>query len=176
MDWIRRFVLHHNKRHPRDMGAAEVEAFLTHLAVAKRVSASTQNQAKSAVLFLYKGVLAEPTRHGRQNSGHSWGPLPRSGTVQTWICTTIMMPPKPSYNRGDVVLVLYPNSDLRTAKTHPAQTARLTHPPIVLPAAGGVRCYGSGRNSLSLAGVPETATRSTGNPAGYRPHSGRSRC
>ncbi|MGH8567237.1 MAG: integron integrase, partial [Gammaproteobacteria bacterium] len=58
--WIRRFVLHHNKRHPRDMGAAEVEAFLTHLAVAKRVSASTQNQAKSAVLFLYKEVLGEP--------------------------------------------------------------------------------------------------------------------
>ena len=39
VNWIRRFVLHHNKRHPRDMGAAEVEGFLTHLAVAKRVSA-----------------------------------------------------------------------------------------------------------------------------------------
>ena len=60
VDWIRRFALHHNKRHPRDMGAAEVEAFLTHLAVAKRVSASTQNQAKSAVPFLYKEVLGEP--------------------------------------------------------------------------------------------------------------------
>ena len=60
VDWIRRFVLHHNKRHPRDMGAAEVEGFLTHLAVAKGVSASTQNQAKSAVLFLYKEVLGEP--------------------------------------------------------------------------------------------------------------------
>jgi site-specific recombinase XerD len=60
VDWIRRFILHHNKRHPRDMGAAEVEAFLTHLAVARRVSASTQNQAKSAILFLYKEVLAEP--------------------------------------------------------------------------------------------------------------------
>jgi len=59
VDWNRRFVLHHNKRHPRDMGAAEVEAFLTHLAVAKRVSASTQKQAKSAVLFLYKGLLGE---------------------------------------------------------------------------------------------------------------------
>jgi hypothetical protein len=60
VNWIRRFVLHHNKRHPRDMGAAEVEGFLTHLAVAKRVSASTQNQAKSAVLFLYKEVLGAP--------------------------------------------------------------------------------------------------------------------
>ena len=53
-------MLPHNRQHPRDMGAAEVEAFLTHLAVARRVSASTQNQAKSAILFLYKEVLAEP--------------------------------------------------------------------------------------------------------------------
>jgi len=60
VDWIRRFVLHHNKRHPRDMGAVEVEAFLTHLAVARSVSASTQNQAKSAISFLYKEVLKEP--------------------------------------------------------------------------------------------------------------------
>jgi integron integrase len=57
-DWVRRFVLFHGKRHPREMGRAEVEAFLTHLAVAGRVAASTQNQAKSALLFLYKEVLA----------------------------------------------------------------------------------------------------------------------
>jgi integron integrase len=56
-DWIRRFILHFGKRHPRDMGAAEVEQFLTHLAVQGRVAASTQNQAKSALLFLYKEVL-----------------------------------------------------------------------------------------------------------------------
>src|SRR5262245_39557780 len=55
--WVRRFVLFHGKRHPRDMGAGEVEAFLTHLAVAGGVSASTQNQAKSALLFLYRDVL-----------------------------------------------------------------------------------------------------------------------
>ena len=55
--WVRRFILHQGKRHPRDMGAAEVEAFLTHLAVDRRVAASTQNQAKSAILFLYKEVL-----------------------------------------------------------------------------------------------------------------------
>ena len=58
MDWVRRFILFHDKRHPRDMGAEEVEAFLTHLAVVRHVSASTQNQAKSALLFLYKQVLA----------------------------------------------------------------------------------------------------------------------
>ncbi len=57
VDWIKRFVWFHGKRHPRDMGAAEIEAFLTNLAVERSVSASTQNQAKSALLFLYKEVL-----------------------------------------------------------------------------------------------------------------------
>jgi integron integrase len=59
IQWIKRFILHHDKRHPRDMGMAEVEAFLTHLAVARNVSASTQNQAKSALLFLYEEVLGQ---------------------------------------------------------------------------------------------------------------------
>ena len=58
VDWIKRFIRHNGKRHPREMGAVEVEAFLTHLAVAGRVAASTQNQAKSALLFLYREVLA----------------------------------------------------------------------------------------------------------------------
>ena len=58
VDWIKRFIRHFGKQHPRDMGADEVRAFLTHLAVAGRVAASTQNQAKSALLFLYKEVLA----------------------------------------------------------------------------------------------------------------------
>ena len=57
LDWIKRFIRHFGKRHPRDMGAAEVQEFLTHLAVAGRVAASTQNQAKSALLFLYREVL-----------------------------------------------------------------------------------------------------------------------
>lgn len=57
IQWIKRYILHHGKRHPRDMGVAEVEDFLTHLAVTRNVSASTQNQAKSALLFLYKEVL-----------------------------------------------------------------------------------------------------------------------
>ena len=57
LDWIKRFIRHFGKRHPRDMGAAEVQQFLTHLAVAGRVAASTQNQAKSALLFLYREVL-----------------------------------------------------------------------------------------------------------------------
>ncbi len=55
--WIRRFIHFHGKRHPRDMGAPEVEAFLSDLAVNGRVAASTQNQALSALLFLYREVL-----------------------------------------------------------------------------------------------------------------------
>ncbi len=58
VDWIKRFIWHHGKRHPKEMGAAEVEAFLTYLAIERNVSASTQNQAKSALLYLYKEVLA----------------------------------------------------------------------------------------------------------------------
>lgn len=57
MAWVRRFVMDNGKRHPRDMGAAEVEAFLSRLAVHERVAASTQNQALSALLFLYRHVL-----------------------------------------------------------------------------------------------------------------------
>ncbi|MBC3935794.1 integron integrase [Undibacterium sp. CY7W] len=55
--WVRRYILFHGKRHPREMGAAEVEAFLSHLAVTDHVAASTQNQALSALLFLYREVL-----------------------------------------------------------------------------------------------------------------------
>ena len=57
LGWIKRFVLFQHKRHPEEMGAAEVEAFLMHLAVEGKVSASTQNQAKAALLFLYREVL-----------------------------------------------------------------------------------------------------------------------
>jgi Phage integrase, N-terminal SAM-like domain/Phage integrase family len=55
--WVRRFILFHNKRHPLEMGAAKINAFLTDLAVRGHVSASTQNQAFSAILFLYQKVL-----------------------------------------------------------------------------------------------------------------------
>jgi integron integrase len=55
--WIRRFVIHHGLRHPRDLNAPHVREFLEHLAVTGRVSASTQNQALSALLFLYRVVL-----------------------------------------------------------------------------------------------------------------------
>jgi integron integrase len=57
LQWMRRYVKFHGQRHPREMGSAEVESFLTHLAVALRVSAATQNQALHALLFLYRQVL-----------------------------------------------------------------------------------------------------------------------
>lgn len=58
--WVRRFILYHGKRHPSAMGAGEVNAFLSHLAVERTVSASTQSQALAALLFLYRHVLEEP--------------------------------------------------------------------------------------------------------------------
>ncbi|MGH8676143.1 MAG: integron integrase [Burkholderiales bacterium] len=57
LHWVRRFIYFHAKRHPREMGGREVEAFLSHLATVERVSPSTQNQALSALLFLYREVL-----------------------------------------------------------------------------------------------------------------------
>ena len=55
--WIRRFIVFHHKRHPVEMGEPEINQFLTHLAVAGNVAASTQNQALSGILFLYQEVL-----------------------------------------------------------------------------------------------------------------------
>ena len=59
VDWIKRYILFHGKRHPQEMGKREVEQFLSHLAVERNVAASTQNQALSAILFLYKEVLEQ---------------------------------------------------------------------------------------------------------------------
>ena len=55
--WIRRFIVFNGKRHPKELGAGEIEAFLTHLATERRVAASTQNQALNALLFLYRKIL-----------------------------------------------------------------------------------------------------------------------
>jgi integron integrase len=57
VEWARRYILFHDKRHPRKMGVPEIEAFLTHLAAERSVSAATHNQALSAILFLYREVL-----------------------------------------------------------------------------------------------------------------------
>ena len=59
VDWIKRYILFHGKRHPREMAEAEITAFLTHLARVGRVAASTQNQALRALLFLYTEVLQQ---------------------------------------------------------------------------------------------------------------------
>ena len=69
IEWIKRYIIFHNKRHPKEMGAEEIQAFLAHLATEKAVSASTQNQALSAILFLYRYVLKQdielPSTHAR---------------------------------------------------------------------------------------------------------------
>jgi len=57
--WIKKYILFYNKRHPKEMGTGEVQAFLTHLALEEHISASTQNQALSALLFLYRNVLSQ---------------------------------------------------------------------------------------------------------------------
>jgi hypothetical protein len=57
VDWARRFIRFHGRRHPRELGASEVAAFLTHLAVDRTVAPATQNQARSALMFLYREVL-----------------------------------------------------------------------------------------------------------------------
>jgi site-specific recombinase XerD len=59
VDWIKRYILFHDKQHPQEMGTPEIEAFLTRLAVDQNVAASTQNQALSALLFLYRNVLKQ---------------------------------------------------------------------------------------------------------------------
>jgi len=58
--WIKRFIVFHGKRHPMELGEAEVAAFLTHLAVQGHVAASTQNQGLNALVFLYANVLDRP--------------------------------------------------------------------------------------------------------------------
>ncbi|MFC1976219.1 integron integrase [Chloroflexota bacterium] len=60
INWCKRYILFHDKRHPQEMGKNEIEEFLTHLAINKNVSASTQNQAFSAILFMYKHVIEQP--------------------------------------------------------------------------------------------------------------------
>ncbi len=55
--WIKQYILFHNKKHPKEMGAKHIQAFLTYLAVQRRLSASSQNQALNAIVFMYKYVL-----------------------------------------------------------------------------------------------------------------------
>jgi len=59
LQWAKRYILFHGKRHPAALGAAEINEFLSHLAVERNVSSSTQNQALCAILFLYRDVLGD---------------------------------------------------------------------------------------------------------------------
>jgi hypothetical protein len=63
VDWVRRYILFHNKHHPREMGGTEVQVFITYLATERNLSASSQNQALSANLFFYKNILQQEFDH-----------------------------------------------------------------------------------------------------------------
>ena len=69
LNWIKQYILFHDKKYPQCMGASEVEAFLTYLAVDREVAASTQNQAFGALLFLYREVLRIPLKTSFQFVG-----------------------------------------------------------------------------------------------------------
>jgi len=97
VDWAKRFILFHHKRHPKDMGAPEIEAFLTHLVNDRNVAPSTQNQALHALLFVYREVLqlevpriAQSRRPRRQQPARP----PRQMNQASQSAT---MPPSPRY-------------------------------------------------------------------------------
>jgi len=73
--WIKQFILYHNKRHPNEMGKFEIEQFLSYLATHRKVSASTQNQAFNALMFLYNQVLELPLVEKILGSRY-WGQYP----------------------------------------------------------------------------------------------------
>ena len=60
LGWIRRYILFHNKKHPKTMGSLQVQEFLNHLAMDRKVSSATQNQALNALVFMYRHVLNQP--------------------------------------------------------------------------------------------------------------------
>ena len=108
VQWAKRFILFHHKRHPADMGAPEIRAFLIHLAVEGQVAASTQNVALQALVFLYRDVLKQPfpalktsnmpgnrdgcpsCLHGRshQGPGPSHRHTPSDGQPPLWVGAT----------------------------------------------------------------------------------------
>ena len=69
IQWIKRFIFYHNKRHPEEMAEQEITSFLSYLATERNVSVSTQNQALAAILFLYKAVLERV-----KGVGHDFSP------------------------------------------------------------------------------------------------------
>ncbi len=77
LDWIRRYILFHGKRHPAEMGEEEIAGFLSQLAIEGRVAASTQNQALSALLFLYGQALERKLEYIAGVERVSRPPLPR---------------------------------------------------------------------------------------------------
>jgi integron integrase len=86
LDWAKRYILFHNKQHPANLGAPEVQAFLVYLATQRQVSASTQNQALSAILFLYREVLHKDLEPILPSSAKRPERLPTVLTRQEALC------------------------------------------------------------------------------------------
>jgi len=83
VQWVKRFILFHQKRHPKDMGATEIRQFLNHLAMEKNVAGSTKNQSLCAIIFLYKQILnIEPGELGTI----LWAKRPKRLPVVFYIC------------------------------------------------------------------------------------------
>ena len=99
--WIRRFIHYHAIRHPDEMGATEVVEFLTHLAVERNVAASTQNQALSAIVFLYKEVLGRELV-GLDRAVRARDPPSRdAGALATWVVTVTVVTRNSHRRSGD---------------------------------------------------------------------------
>ena len=123
VDWIRRFILFHGKRHPEEMGEAEIAEFLSHLANVRQVSASTQNQAFSALLFLYQQILERKLESITRSplTGWRWvlGHLDAAASIV--LTGTLLLVRHPS---GDAVLLTAQAS--ADGLTLPAQASAFT--------------------------------------------------
>ena len=134
LGWIYRYIIFHDKRFPGDMGGREVAQFLTHLAVERKVSAATQNQALNALAFLYKSVLKVPLDEVDFRPARSGRRLRRlNGVVWPAICT--IPSPKPSSPP-----VWWPRSCLRYGSAIPRKPSKVWKNCAISPVARWPRC------------------------------------
>ena len=156
LDWVRRFVLYHNKRHPQEMSAQKIEEFLSHLTVDRRVSASTQNQTKAVILDLYRQVLGVEL---------AW--LDEVVQAKRPHCLPVVLTPAGAVRAGCMRQFLeVPTTPYRGWQTSPAtitqlaQTGHVWPSPQSPPAVRCVQCEAARRARRRLAAVsPQQARR-----------------
>lgn len=157
VSWIKRYMLFHDKRHPRDMGAPEVTAFLTHLAVDEQVAASTQNQALAALLFLYRNVMNQPLegtldavrakqphrpqpRRGSPPAGGGKRDAPLDGPTALWQWATLARMPTPADQRPGRHLSPDHRARRQRPERPPHDAARHPGRPVATPPPAGADC------------------------------------